>query len=80
MNKDLRIKMRVNEELVDRDLELLVPTFDDQDAAGSLYVPMAKIGLLQLELVLSSMQHEKARTKGTSLVIHLTSARNDPEC
>jgi hypothetical protein len=67
VNKDLRVKTRVNEDLVDRDLELLVPTFDDRDAAGSLYVPMAKIGLLQLELVLSSMQHEKARTKGTSL-------------
>lgn len=74
----MRIKTRVNEELVDRDLELLVPTFDDQDAAGLLYVPMAKIGLLQLELVLLSMQHEKARAKGAAL--RLTLGRNDCDC
>jgi hypothetical protein len=58
MNKKAQLKARLKREIVSRDLELLVPCADDRATLGPLFVPIARLGIVQLELVLETVMCE----------------------
>jgi hypothetical protein len=58
MNKKAQMKARLKREIVSRDLELLVPCADDRATLGPLFVPIARLGIIQLELVLEAVKCE----------------------
>jgi hypothetical protein len=58
INKETSVKHTLAEEIVDRDLEFFVPSPRHRERLGGLYVPMLRIGLIQLELVLKVIRDQ----------------------
>jgi hypothetical protein len=54
VNKETSVTLTVAEDLVDRDLEFFVPTEDHRDELGTLYVPLLRIAIMQMEIVLQA--------------------------
>lgn len=61
INKELSVKTRVSEELVNRDLDLIMPSPEDRVALGSLYIHLTRIGALQLELVATHLNYDDTK-------------------
>lgn len=55
------VKIRVSEELVTRDLDLIMPSPEDRVALESLYIHLTRIGVIQLELVAACLKFDETK-------------------
>jgi hypothetical protein len=59
INKELSVKTRVSEELVTRDLDLIMPSPEERVTLKSLYIHLTRIGVIQLELVAACLKFDE---------------------
>lgn len=70
-NKERLTRHRVYEYMVDKDLQLCLPDQSEKQTLGDSYMPMARVGLLEVSLVLEELYRSRMVRRFTCIFINV---------